>query len=89
MPHFDPRRSTTEDVVRGAIIPLSAERKSAFVHCAGVDGATRPRSLVTHHWQNVFTDLVAAVAADVVGEPFYERLSAMLENSKACYAASC
>ena len=26
MPHFDPARSTTSDVVRGAIIPLSLSR---------------------------------------------------------------
>jgi hypothetical protein len=38
--------------------------------------------MVTHHWKNIFTDLVAAIVADVVGETCYDRFSVMLQKCK-------
>ena len=62
MSHFDARRSTTEDVVREAIIPMSAAKRSSYATTKATDPVATPRlprRLVTHHWKNVFTDLVA------------------------------
>jgi hypothetical protein len=83
--HFDPRRATTNEVVRCAIIPLSRR---------GLDGlsfpnsslATRlngghprfPQTMVSHHWQNLFTHLVAAVLADGLGLATYHDVAEMI-----------
>mmetsp|Transcript_91912 Transcript_91912/g.231082 ORF Transcript_91912/g.231082 Transcript_91912/m.231082 type:complete len:775 (-) Transcript_91912:52-2376(-) len=72
MPGFDPLRSTTCDVVREAVIPLSRHEDGS----GGVALATRwnhgeelrAESMVTHTWSNVFMHLVAALVADAVGE---------------------
>jgi len=68
MPHFDPRRSTTNDVVRQAVIPLSREqspagggRALASVWC---ETGLMARCMVTHNWSNLFWHLVAAIVAD-------------------------
>ena len=76
MPHFDPSRSTTNDVVRQAIIPESrcGDVGTSFAEALQSLSAERclPRStpvvrMVTHHWANRFRDLVAAVVADSLG----------------------
>jgi len=82
MPHFDPRISTTNDVVRQAIIPQSrlddkgkalaevlpshSEPPRRLSITAAVTSKSAPR-MVTHHWANRFCDLVAAVLADGLG----------------------
>ena len=93
MPHFDPARSTTNDVVRHAIIPLSrcgevgsslAEVLQASSSRSGCLGSTTTVRMVTHHWANRFRDLVAAVVADSLGlqrwDSVAEQLSAGKEN---------
>jgi len=71
MLHFDPCRSTTEDVVRNAIIPLSSKERCALA-CVMMGGVvTRPRRMVTHTWGNLFADLVAAIVSDAFGDDQY------------------
>jgi len=72
MPGFDPRRSTTNDVVRGAIIPLSRDaapggggRALASVWNGGKTKLAE--RMVTHAWDNIFIHLVAAIVMDGLG----------------------
>mmetsp|Transcript_25352 Transcript_25352/g.69188 ORF Transcript_25352/g.69188 Transcript_25352/m.69188 type:complete len:170 (+) Transcript_25352:60-569(+) len=72
MPHFHPGRSTTNDVVRQAIIPASvpkepAARGVAWATMASGGGAQPADHMVTHSWDNLFSHLVAAVVADALG----------------------
>lgn len=74
MPHYDPTRHTTADVVRQAIVPLS--RSQRYGNCALATvlmkgRPTLPRKMVTHTWSNLFSHLVAAIVADALGEPEY------------------
>ena len=85
MPHFDAARSSTNDVVRQALIPWSllggawpALRKGqGDVEALGVSMAQRmgPRKaqvMVTHNWDNLFSHLVAATLASAMGQVTYE-----------------
>ena len=76
MPHFDPAKHTTEDVVRQAIIPLSCG--SSHGDCAAalvlMGDAYFPDRMVTHSWSNLFACLVAAVVADALDLPSYEKV---------------
>ncbi|CAE8701252.1 unnamed protein product [Polarella glacialis] len=72
MPSYDPWRSTTNDVVRGAIIPVSRAGSCglAYAHCLpGAESSTSttiPDCMVSHTWSALFLDLVAAVVADAL-----------------------
>ncbi|CAE8597375.1 unnamed protein product [Polarella glacialis] len=72
MPSYDPWRSTTNDVVRGAIIPFSRAGNCglAYAHCLPGSRAststTLPDCMVSHTWSALFLDLVAAVVADAL-----------------------
>ncbi|CAL1166605.1 unnamed protein product [Cladocopium goreaui] len=76
MPHFDPAKHTTQDVVRQAIIPLSCG--SSHGDCAAamvlMGSACLPDRMVTHSWSNLFSCLVAAVVADALDQPSYEKV---------------
>mmetsp|Transcript_75976 Transcript_75976/g.210995 ORF Transcript_75976/g.210995 Transcript_75976/m.210995 type:complete len:773 (-) Transcript_75976:269-2587(-) len=80
MEHWDPRRHTTADVVRHAIIPQSATARSALAPLMMAHEPTRPRKMVTHTWGTAFRDLVAAVCADALGEDEYGRIAYLLEH---------
>lgn len=75
MPHFDPDKSTTHDVVRQAVIPLSrSECGKDGVAYATLASQGQPRlaeRMVTHNWANLFAHLLAAVLADCLGEGSY------------------
>ena len=63
MAHFRPEVSTTNDVVRQAIIPMSrwgARGRSLADALEVSQQDRRPVRMVTHHWANRFRDLVAA-----------------------------
>jgi hypothetical protein len=77
MRHFDPLRHTTQDVVRGAIIPLSAGSRSSMVEVL-TGGCVEPETMVTHNWGNLFVDLVAAIVSSTLGEKEYCTISYML-----------
>jgi hypothetical protein len=71
MPHFNPDVHSTADVVRQAIIPLTATNPD-FGPCALstqlMGGASiQAQCMVTHAWSNKFADLIAAIVADALG----------------------
>ncbi|CAE8585250.1 unnamed protein product, partial [Polarella glacialis] len=72
MPSYDPWHSTTNDVVRGAIIPLSQAGNFGLAYAQCLPGAkastcvTLPDCMVSHTWSALFLDLVAAVVADAL-----------------------
>ncbi|CAE8640550.1 unnamed protein product, partial [Polarella glacialis] len=83
MPHFDPRTSTTHDVVRQAIIPLSGaehagDAGSAYATVVANGQPRLPQKLVTHNWSNIFSHLIAAVLADCMNSQTFENSLAML-----------
>ncbi|CAE8714668.1 unnamed protein product [Polarella glacialis] len=69
MPSYDPWHSTTNDGVRGAIIPLSQAGNFGLAYAQCLPGAkastcvTLPDCMVSHTWSALFLDLVAAVVA--------------------------
>ena len=88
MPHFDPNRSTTNDVVRHAIIPES--RCGHFGKALAQVLPRRPRNrwrsprpvMVMHHWANSFRDLVAAVVANGLGLKRWDSIAEQLSSCK-------
>uniref|UniRef100_A0A7S4STG1 Uncharacterized protein n=1 Tax=Alexandrium monilatum TaxID=311494 RepID=A0A7S4STG1_9DINO len=82
MPLFDPERSTTNDVVRQAIIPHTRTGTgggAAYVSMlAPLEGRCLPQVMVTHTWTGLFLDLVATVVADARGRDEYETTAADL-----------
>ncbi|CAE7032507.1 Gstt1 [Symbiodinium natans] len=80
MPSFDPFRSTTNDVVRQAIIPLTRQgeggRAMSSIWAKGFDMPAQ--CMVTHNWSNLFLHLVAAIIADSLGERYYADIAASL-----------
>jgi len=69
MPHFDPKSSTTNDVVRHVVIPRSRDGDVGLSFAEKFKPAkvSREPRMVTHHWSNRFADLIASVLADALG----------------------
>lgn len=80
MLHWEPTRHTTADVVRHAIIPVSAGSRSAMATLMMEGVPTRPPTMVTHNWDNLFRNLVAAVIAYALDEAEYAFVSHLLET---------
>lgn len=80
MPHFDSLMHTTTDVVRQAIIPASAEVGSSLASVWNDGTPTFPEKMVTHNWDNLFRDLVAAIVADALGEDQFCWISFLLDH---------
>ncbi|CAE7616982.1 LRK10L-1.1 [Symbiodinium sp. CCMP2592] len=85
MPHFDPCRSTTHDVVRQAIIPASRQGSGGMSYAellqqTGHVANRMPDCMVTHSWSNLFLDLVAAVVADALGHDEYDKVAHCLRQ---------
>ena len=84
MPHFDPRRSTTNDVVRHAVIPESRVgelgKSLAEVLPKKPRKHPKPPRMVTHHWANRFSDLVAVVVANGLGSKRWDSIAESLRN---------
>ncbi|CAE7270310.1 Scn11a, partial [Symbiodinium necroappetens] len=84
MPHYDTERSTTNDVVRQAIIPKSRRPDGgdclAKVFQEGGE-VMPPKAMVTHSWRNNFRDLVAAIIADAGKKDEYWRVAGKLKGS--------
>eukprot|EP00927_Polykrikos_kofoidii_P006463 TRINITY_DN12613_c0_g2_i1.p1 TRINITY_DN12613_c0_g2~~TRINITY_DN12613_c0_g2_i1.p1 ORF type:complete len:634 (-),score=62.37 TRINITY_DN12613_c0_g2_i1:373-2043(-) len=80
MPHFVPSRSTTDDVVHGAIIPLSCTEKCAMATVMMGGAYAKPHKMVTHCWRNLFRDLVSAIVADALGESEFNRIAHLVER---------
>ena len=71
MPHFDPFKSTTRDVVRGAIIPLTRDKQCSYAQLVNVSKLIQPEKMVTHHWNNPWLHTISAVIADALDVPAY------------------
>jgi len=88
MPHFDPLKSTTADVVFQAIIPLSrchgpAGGGDAYATVVSGGEPRLPTRMVTHAWGNLFAHLLAAVLADCFGNVTYaEELEHLINRDR-------
>jgi hypothetical protein len=86
---FDPRRSTTNDVVRQAIIPLSRNRDDpshggrALATVWSNGQPVQAKRMVTHNWSNLFLYLVAGIVADALGKDYYAEVAADLLTGEA------
>ncbi|CAE7769402.1 unnamed protein product [Symbiodinium sp. CCMP2592] len=84
MPHFDHKRSTTNDVVRHAVIPESRVgelgKSLAEVLPKQSHKHPKPPRMVTHHWANRFSDLVAVVVADGLGVKRWDSVVELLRS---------
>eukprot|EP00927_Polykrikos_kofoidii_P061086 TRINITY_DN5597_c0_g1_i3.p1 TRINITY_DN5597_c0_g1~~TRINITY_DN5597_c0_g1_i3.p1 ORF type:complete len:676 (+),score=65.69 TRINITY_DN5597_c0_g1_i3:246-2273(+) len=80
MQHYVPGLHRTLDVVRMAIIPASRDTNSALAPVMMHGARTRPDAMVTHSWNNLFRDLVAAVVADALCEDEFEMIAYLLEH---------
>ncbi|CAE8665054.1 unnamed protein product [Polarella glacialis] len=81
MPDFDPHRSTTNDVVRKAVIPLSrmGDGGLALATVWNAGQVKQAQRMVTHNWDNIFLHLVAAIIVDGIGEDnTYEAVASQL-----------
>jgi len=79
MPKFDPSSSTTNDVVRQAIIPQSRAAGGGALAAAWSRGKPLiARCMVTHNWSNRFVHLIAGILADALNEDYYEGVASML-----------
>eukprot|EP00931_Biecheleriopsis_adriatica_P074121 TRINITY_DN48257_c0_g1_i1.p1 TRINITY_DN48257_c0_g1~~TRINITY_DN48257_c0_g1_i1.p1 ORF type:complete len:1473 (+),score=240.55 TRINITY_DN48257_c0_g1_i1:50-4468(+) len=86
MPHFDPASSTSHDVVRHAIIPLSRRESlpgggAAYASMLAGSQERLPDVMVTHNWGNTFTHLLAAILAESLGKTTYESTARQLVNA--------
>eukprot|EP00440_Ansanella_granifera_P063204 gb/GFBE01068535.1/.p1 GENE.gb/GFBE01068535.1/~~gb/GFBE01068535.1/.p1 ORF type:complete len:855 (+),score=139.74 gb/GFBE01068535.1/:1-2565(+) len=87
MPDFEPERSTTNDVVRRAIIPASRDKLPGTggraMSTVWSSEQALPLAMVTHNWTNKFLHLVAAIIADALGiTTFYEEVLSELASPK-------
>ena len=84
MDKFDAKKTTTNDVVRSVIIPVTRPDNDASPvssSYAAVHGEKAfPMKMVTHNWNNLFADLIAAVVADALGEDSYGRIAEKLAS---------
>eukprot|EP00928_Gymnodinium_smaydae_P062540 TRINITY_DN46381_c0_g1_i2.p1 TRINITY_DN46381_c0_g1~~TRINITY_DN46381_c0_g1_i2.p1 ORF type:complete len:691 (-),score=62.81 TRINITY_DN46381_c0_g1_i2:302-2068(-) len=75
MPHFSREFSTTNDVVRQAVIPMTRTHGGGGTSYACFIkpnvGSELPSCMVSHTWTNSFTHFVGAVIADALGEEEY------------------
>ncbi|CAE8611157.1 unnamed protein product [Polarella glacialis] len=88
MPSYHPWLSTTSDVVRGAIIPLSRAGDCGLAYANCLPGATAstattlPDCMVSHTWSALFLDLVAAVVADALELDEYGKVAQRLAETR-------
>ncbi|CAE8591804.1 unnamed protein product [Polarella glacialis] len=88
MPSYDPWLSTTSDVVRGAIIPLSRAGDCGLAYANCLPGATAststtlPDCMVSHTWSALFLDLVSAVVADALERDEYAKVAQRLAEPR-------
>ena len=65
LPEFNPEVTTTRDIVHGVIIPVTGKRACSYATYCSLDDEF-PTTMVTHNWDNLFRDLIAAVVADAL-----------------------
>lgn len=72
--------STTSDVVRQAIIPLTADHAVAYATKVAEGKPRLATKMVTHNWGNRFSHLMAAIFADCLGRRTYEAVYELLQS---------
>ena len=80
MQSFQPSVHTTTDVVRLAIIPLTASSCSSYAQLVNKGAKVLPKKMVTHNWSNLFRDLLASVISDALGEHTFEFVAELLSD---------
>eukprot|EP00931_Biecheleriopsis_adriatica_P109615 TRINITY_DN83886_c0_g1_i1.p1 TRINITY_DN83886_c0_g1~~TRINITY_DN83886_c0_g1_i1.p1 ORF type:complete len:159 (-),score=11.20 TRINITY_DN83886_c0_g1_i1:12-452(-) len=68
---FDPRESTTEDVVNWAILPFTRKKATSLATILSAETPVYPKCIVSHTWRNKFLHTVAAMVADALGQRYY------------------
>eukprot|EP00931_Biecheleriopsis_adriatica_P100352 TRINITY_DN7566_c0_g1_i1.p1 TRINITY_DN7566_c0_g1~~TRINITY_DN7566_c0_g1_i1.p1 ORF type:complete len:819 (-),score=76.26 TRINITY_DN7566_c0_g1_i1:268-2724(-) len=81
---YDPLRSTTNDVVRQAIIPLSSDGHAScsMAQLLMNHEPTLPQMMVSHTWDGLFSELVASVIAEVLGTSCYGEIAENLASAQ-------
>ncbi|CAK9006904.1 Uncharacterized protein SCF082_LOCUS9227 [Durusdinium trenchii] len=87
MKHFDPFLSTTADVVRQAVIPLSRMEGRGFAYTdvlasRGKLSQQMPDCMVTHTWSGLFLHLVAAIVSDALRLDEYHQIASKMSSGK-------
>ena len=82
MPHFDPHRSTTTDVVRFVIIPATRALGCSYAELVNQQARLLPQRMYTHAWGARFADTMAAVFADALGLSSYWQVKHLLHPDK-------
>ena len=77
---FQPSVHTTTDVVRLAIIPLTASSCSSYAQLVNKGAKVLPKKMVTHNWSNLFRDLLASVISEALGEHTFEFVAELLSD---------
>ena len=80
MQSFQPSVHTTTDVVRLAIIPLTASSCSSYAQLVNKGEKVLPKKMVTHNWSNLFRDLLASVISKALGEHTFEFVAELLSD---------
>ena len=80
MQSFQPSVHTTTDVVRLAIIPMTASSCSSYAQLVNRGAKVLPKKMVTHNWSNLFRDLLASVISDSLGEHTFEFVAEFLSD---------
>ena len=80
MQSFQPSVHTTTDVVRLAIIPMTASCCSSYAQLVNKGEKVLPKKMITHNWSNLFRDLLASVISDALGEHTFEFIAELLSD---------
>ena len=80
MQSFQPSVHTTTDVVRLAIIPMTASSGSSYAQLVNKGEKVLPKKMITHNWSNLFRDLLASVISDALGEHTFEFIADLLSD---------
>ena len=80
MQSFQPSVHTTADVVRLAIIPLTASSCSSYAQLVNKGEKVLPKKMITHNWSNLFRDLLASVISEALGEHTFEFVAELLAD---------
>ena len=80
MQSFQPSVHTTNDVVRLAIIPMTASSCSSYAQLVNKGEKVLPKKMITHNWSNLFRDLLASVLSDALGEHTFEFIAGLLSD---------
>eukprot|EP00434_Breviolum_minutum_P040235 symbB.v1.2.035748.t1/scaffold4887.1/size33438/2 len=80
MQSFQPAVHTTTDVVRLAIIPMTAPSCSSYAQLVNKGEKVLPKKMITHNWSNLFRDVLASVISDALGEHTFEFIAELLSD---------